>query len=80
MQGVEQLGTAVISFDLLSISRCRDTRNTGYQAARLALPGRDVHPLDRASFAWCTVSGSRVRAGQGRAAVAVFLSFRRAIA
>ena len=28
--------------------------NTRYQAARYALPGRDFHPLDRASFAWRT--------------------------
>src|SRR5690242_5884193 len=50
-------GTAVISFDLLSTSRCRDARNTRYQAARYALPGRDVHPVGRASFVWRTVSG-----------------------
>ena len=31
------------------------TRNTHYRAARYALPGRDLHPLDRASFAWRTV-------------------------
>jgi hypothetical protein len=34
---------------------CRDARNTHYRAARYALPGRDLHPLDRASFAWRTV-------------------------
>src|SRR5260221_12686109 len=28
--------------------------NTRYRAARYALPGRDSHPLDRASFAWRT--------------------------
>jgi hypothetical protein len=28
--------------------------NTRYRAARYALPGRDFHPLDRASFAWRT--------------------------
>ena len=59
-------GTAVISFDLLSTSRCRDTRNTRYRAARYALSGRDVHPLDRASVAWRTVSGPRVRTGRSR--------------
>jgi len=30
------------------------TCNTRYRAARYALPGRDFHPLDRASFAWRT--------------------------
>ena len=30
--------------------RCRDARNTRYRAARYALPGRDLHPLDYASF------------------------------
>lgn len=30
--------------------RCRDARNTRYRAARYALPGRDLHPLDHASF------------------------------
>jgi len=29
-------------------------RNTRYRAARYTLPGRDFHPLDRASFAWRT--------------------------
>ena len=28
--------------------------NTRYRAARYALPGRDFHPLDSASFAWRT--------------------------
>jgi hypothetical protein len=28
----------------------RDARDTRYRAARRALPGRDLHPLDRASF------------------------------
>jgi hypothetical protein len=28
--------------------------NTRYRAARYALPGRDFHPLDRASFTWRT--------------------------
>jgi hypothetical protein len=32
-----------------SLRRCRDARNTRYRAARPALPGRDFHPLDRAS-------------------------------
>ena len=35
--------------------RCRGARNTRYRAARYALPRRDFHPLDRASFAWRTV-------------------------
>jgi hypothetical protein len=39
----------------LDSPRCRDARNTHYRAARYALPGRDMHPLDRASFAWRTV-------------------------
>ena len=39
----------------LRTPRCRDARNTRYRAARYALPGRDLHPLDRASFAWRTV-------------------------
>jgi hypothetical protein len=39
----------------LRTPRCRDARNTHYRAARYALPGRDLHPLDRASFAWRTV-------------------------
>jgi|tagenome__1003787_1003787.scaffolds.fasta_scaffold20635808_2 hypothetical protein len=56
-------GMAVISFDLPSTSPCRDARNTCYQAARYARPGRDVHPVDRASFAWRIVSGPRVRTG-----------------
>jgi len=30
------------------------TCNTRYRAARYALPGRDFHPLDRASFSWRT--------------------------
>jgi len=30
------------------------TCNTRYRAARYTLPGRDFHPLDRASFAWRT--------------------------
>ena len=30
------------------------TCNTYYRAARYALPGRDFHPLDRASFSWRT--------------------------
>ena len=34
----------------LRTPRCRDARNTHYRAARYALPGRDLHPLDRASF------------------------------
>ena len=59
-------GMAVISFDLLSTSRCRGARNTRYQTARYALPGRDVHPLNRASFVWRTVSGPRVRTGRSR--------------
>jgi len=59
-------GTAVISLDLLSTSRCRDARNTCCQAARYALTGRGVHALDRASFAWHTVSGPRVRTGCSR--------------
>jgi len=33
------------------------TCNTRYQAARYALPGRDFHPLDRASFFWRTLLG-----------------------
>src|SRR5690349_17664645 len=44
----------------LRTPRCRDARNTRYRAARYALPGRDLHPLDRASFAWRTVSGPRL--------------------
>jgi hypothetical protein len=39
----------------LQTPRCRDARNTRYRAARYALPGRDFHPLDRASLAWRTV-------------------------
>jgi hypothetical protein len=39
----------------LQTPRCRDARNTRYRAARYALPGRDLHPLDYASFAWRTV-------------------------
>ncbi len=31
------------------------TCNTRYRAARYTLPGRDFHPLDRASFAWRTL-------------------------
>src|SRR5690349_15863089 len=50
----------------LRTPRCRDARNTHYQAARYALPGREVHPLDRARFAWRTVSGPRVRTGRSR--------------
>jgi hypothetical protein len=38
----------------LRTPRCRDARNTRYRAARYALPGRDLHPLDRVSFAWRT--------------------------
>src|ERR1700722_1212146 len=34
----------------LRTSRCRDARNTRYRAARYALPGRDLHPLDHASL------------------------------
>jgi hypothetical protein len=34
----------------LRTPRCRDARNTRYRAARCALPGRDLHPLDHASF------------------------------
>src|ERR1700692_4189917 len=34
----------------LRTPRRRDARNTRYRAARYALPGRDLHPLDRASF------------------------------
>jgi hypothetical protein len=41
----------------LRTPRCRDARNTRYRAARYALPGRDLHPLDHVSFAWRTVSG-----------------------
>jgi hypothetical protein len=63
MQGVEQLGNGGDLVRLPSTSRCRDARNTRYQAARYALPRQDVHPLDRASFAWRTVSGLRVRTG-----------------
>src|SRR5690349_5372593 len=66
MQVSSSSGMAVISFDLPSTSRCRDTRNTRYRAARYARPGRDVHPVDRASFAWRTVSGPRVRTGCSR--------------
>ena len=39
----------------LRTPRRRDARNTRYRAARYALPGRDLHPLDHASFAWRTV-------------------------
>jgi hypothetical protein len=46
----------------LRTPRCRDARNTRYRAARYALPGRDLHPLDRASFAWRTVSGPLITA------------------
>jgi hypothetical protein len=45
----------------LRTPRCRDARNTRYRAARYALPGRDSHPLDRASFAWRTVGRPLVR-------------------
>src|ERR1700719_1864883 len=34
----------------LRTPRCRDARNTRYRAARYALPGRDLHPLDHANF------------------------------
>ena len=46
----------------LRTPRCRDARNTRYRAARYALPGRDFHPLDRASFAWRTLSRPRPKA------------------
>jgi hypothetical protein len=47
------------------------TCNTRYRAARYALPGRDFHPLERASFSWrtrcyrtprCAIASERPRA------------------
>jgi hypothetical protein len=52
----------------LRTPRCRDARNTRYRAARYALPGRDLHPLDRASFAWRTVRRPLIRSADRRAA------------
>jgi hypothetical protein len=58
----------VQSLCTLRTPRCRDARNTRYRAARYALPGRDLHPLDRASFAWRTVRRPLIRSADRRAA------------